>query len=125
MFFHAMLHKYDVVFCQQLSPVTMSSPAVLYKRMRNVPLYIWVLELWPESLQVAGNINNNTILGFFNLFVKSEYKNSDKILTSSRNFDKSILKYGAYKDKIIYLPQWSDVVSNPSLPNFALPDKLL
>ena len=57
MFFHAMLHKYDVVFCQQLSPVTMSSPAVLYKKMR--------------------------------------YKNSDRILTSSRNFDKSILKYGA------------------------------
>lgn len=95
MFFHAMLHKYDVVFCQQLSPVTMSSPAVLYKKMRNVPLYTWVLDLWPESLQVAGKINNNTILGFFNLFVKSEYKNSDRILTSSRNFDKSILKYGA------------------------------
>lgn len=125
MFFHAMLHKYDFVFCQQLSPVTMSSPAVLYKKMRNVPLYTWVLDLWPESLQVAGNINNNTILGFFNLFVKSEYKNSDKILTSSRNFDKSILKYGAYKDKIIYFPQWSDGVSNTSSPDFALPEKLL
>lgn len=125
MFFHAMLHKYDVVFCQQLSPVTMSSPAVLYKKMRNVPLYTWVLDLWPESLQVAGKINNNTILGFFNLFVKSEYKNSDRILTSSRNFDKSILKYGAYKDEIIYFPQWSDGVSNPSSLDFALPEKLL
>ena len=95
MFFHALWHKYDMVFCQQLSPVTMSSPAVLYKKMRKVPLYTWVLDLWPESLTAAGGINNKYILGFFDWFVQSEYKNSDKILTSSKSFDKNILKSGA------------------------------
>lgn len=124
MLFHALWHKYDLVFCQQLSPVMMSSPAVLYKKMRHVPLYTWVLDLWPESLTAAGGINNKYILGFFNLFVKSEYKNSDKILTSSKSFDQSILKYGDYKDKVIYYPQWSDGASNVSGLNFALPKKL-
>ena len=124
MLFHALWHKYDLVFCQQLSPVMMSSPAVLYKKMRHVPLYTWVLDLWPESLTVAGGINNKYILGFFNLFVKSEYKNSNKILTSSKSFDQSILKYGDYKDKVIYYPQWSDGASNASGLNFALPEKL-
>ena len=126
MLFHALWHKYDLVFCQQLSPVMMSSPAVLYKKMRHVPLYTWVLDLWPESLTAAGGINNKYILGFFNLFVKSEYKNSDKILTSSKSFDQSILKYGDYKDKVIYYPQWSDGASNVSglNLNFALPEKL-
>lgn len=125
MFFHALLHKYDMVFCQQLSPVTMSSPAVLYKKMRKVPLYTWVLDLWPESLTAAGGINNKYILGFFDWFVKSEYKNSDKILTSSKSFAQSILKYGDYKDKIIYYPQWSDGTSNASDSVFVLPEKLL
>lgn len=124
MLFHALWHKYDLVFCQQLSPVMMSSPAVLYKKMRHVPLYTWVLDLWPESLTAAGGINNKYILGFFNLFVKSEYKNSDKILTSSKSFNQSILKYGDYKDKVIYYPQWSDGASNASGLNFALPEKL-
>ncbi len=124
MLFHALWHKYDLVFCQQLSPVMMSSPAVLYKKMRHVPLYTWVLDLWPESLTAAGGINNKYILGFFNLFVKSEYKNSDKILTSSKSFDQSILKYGDYKDKVIYYPQWSDGASNVSGLNFAFPEKL-
>lgn len=124
MLFHALWHKYDLVFCQQLSPVMMSSPAVLYKKMRHVPLYTWVLDLWPESLTAAGGINNKYILGLFNLFVKSEYKNSDKILTSSKSFDQSILKYGDYKDKVIYYPQWSDGASNASGLNFALPEKL-
>ena len=113
-----------MAFCQQLSPVTMSSPAVLYKKMRKVPLYTWVLDLWLESLTAAGGINNKYILGFFDRFVKSEYKNSDKILIFSKSFDKSILKYGDYKDKIIYYPQWSDETSGISKSAFILPGTL-
>lgn len=108
MLFHALFHKYDRVFVQQLSPVMMSAPGVLYKRIREVPLYTWVLDLWPESLTAAGGINNKYILGFFRHYVKSEYKHSDKILISSRSFEKSILEYGPYQDKIVYYPQWSD-----------------
>jgi len=108
MFFHALFHRYDMVFCQQLSPVMMSTPAVLYKKMRRVPLFTWVLDLWPESLTAAGGINNRKVLAFFNWFVQKEYKWSDKILTSSRSFDQSILQYGDYKEKIVYFPQWSD-----------------
>ena len=106
--FHAMFHKYDRVFVQQLSPVMMSAPGVLYKKLRHVPLYTWVLDLWPESLTAAGGINNKYVLAFFRHYVKSEYKHSDKILISSRSFEKSILEYGDYKDKIVYYPQWSD-----------------
>lgn len=106
--FHAIRHKYDFVFIQQLSPVMMSFPSILYKKLRKVPLYTWVLDLWPESLSAAAGINNKFILSFFDLFVKSEYKHSDLILTSSKSFDQSILKYGDYKNKVVYYPQWSD-----------------
>lgn len=108
MLWHSIFHRYDMVFCQQLSPVMMSMPAVLYKKIRKVPLYTWVLDLWPESLTAAGGINNKHVLGFFDWFVKKEYKHSDKIMTSSRSFDQSILAYGDYKDKIVYFPQWGD-----------------
>lgn len=122
MLFHAMFHRYDMVFCQQLSPVMMSAPAILYKKLRRVPLYTWVLDLWPESLTAAGGINNKYVLGFFNRFVKKEYKWSDKILTSSRSFDRSILEYGDYQDKIVYFPQWGDGVgSYARRPDFSLP----
>ena len=110
MLFHALFHKYDRVFVQQLSPVMMSAPGVLYKRIRKVPLYTWVLDLWPESLTAAGGINNKYILAFFRYYVKSEYKHSDKILISSRSFEKSILEYGDYASKIVYYPQWSDAI---------------
>lgn len=108
MFFHAMTHKYDRVFVQQLSPVTMSSPGVMYKRLRKVPLYTWVLDLWPESLTAAGGVTNKYILGFFRHYVKQEYKHSDKILISSRSFETSIAEYGEYANKVVYYPQWAD-----------------
>lgn len=116
MFFHALFHKYDRVFVQQLSPVMMSAPGVLYKRIRKVPLFTWVLDLWPESLTAAGGINNKYVLSFFRHYVKSEYKHSDKILISSRSFEKSIEEYGDYKDKVIYFPQWSDGVDGALIP---------
>ena len=117
MLFHALFHKYDRVFVQQLSPVMMSAPGVLYKRIRKVPLYTWVLDLWPESLTAAGGINNKYVLGFFRHYVKSEYKHSDRILISSRSFEKSILEYGDYKDKIVYYPQWSDATTSKDSEN--------
>ena len=125
MLFHAICHKYDRAFVQQLSPVTMSAPGVLYKRLRKVPLYTWVLDLWPESLTAAGGINNKYVLAFFRHYVRSQYKHSDKILISSRSFDKSILEYGPYSDKIVYYPQWSDGIdgvektpdNTPSIPD--------
>lgn len=121
MLFHAIGHKYDRVFVQQLSPVMMSLPGVLYKKLRGVPLYTWVLDLWPESLTAAGGINNKHVLAFFDWFVKKEYKWSDKILTSSRSFDQSIMKYGNYKDKIVYYPQWADGGSAPVPSDFVMP----
>ena len=108
MLFHAIGHRYDRVFVQQLSPVMMSAPGVLYKKLRKAPLYTWVLDLWPESLTAAGGISNKWVLGFFRHIVKSEYRHSDKILISSRSFERSILEYGDYKEKIVYYPQWSD-----------------
>jgi len=108
MLFHALFHKYDKVFVQQLSPVMMSAPGVLYKRIRKAPLYTWVLDLWPESLSAAGGIHNKYVLAFFRHYVKSQYKYSDKILISSKSFEKSIVEYGDYKDKIVYYPQWAD-----------------
>ena len=110
MLFHAFFYRYDRVFVQQLSPVMMSAPGVLYKRIRKVPLYTWVLDLWPESLTAAGGIKNKYVLAFFRHYVKSQYKYSDKILISSRGFEKSIAEYGDYSHKVVYYPQWADGV---------------
>ncbi len=107
--FHLMANKrYDACFVQQLSPVMMSVPGILFKKLTKRPLYTWVLDLWPESLKAAGGVNNKKILGFFERFAKSEYKNSDVILVSSKGFAKNITAKGDYAGKIQFMPNWAE-----------------
>jgi len=102
--------KFDLIFVQQLSPVLISLPAIIYKKIKKTPLYTWVLDLWPESLVSGGGINNKYIIGFFDWYAKLEYKNSDKILTSSMAFKKSIIAKGNFAEKLVYFPNWAEDV---------------
>ena len=52
---------YDVVFVYQLSPVTMAIPALVYKKLTNTKVYLYCLDLWPESL-LAGGIKPSSII---------------------------------------------------------------
>lgn len=101
--------KFDRIIVQQLSPVTMGLPAIIYKKLRKTPVYFWVLDLWPESLTAAGGINNKKILWAFTKIVQFLYRNSDKILISSKGFRESIIKKGDFAEKITYFPNWADL----------------
>lgn len=123
--FHLLANrKYDACFVQQLSPVMMSVPGVLFKKLTRHKLYTWVLDLWPESLKAAGGINNRLILNFFEWFSKLEYKNSDAILVSSKGFKKNIASKGDFDYKIGFMPNWAEdeISTADTLPIPAFPD---
>ena len=100
--------KFDFIIVHQTSPVMQGIPAVIVKKIQRIPLYFWVLDLWPESLSAAGGIKNKKTLTFFTKITNFLYRNSDKILISSRSFRESIQKKGDYEKKIVYFPNWSD-----------------
>lgn len=101
-------HHYDAVFVHETSPVMIGIPGVIAKKMQKIPLYFWVLDLWPESLSAAGGIRNKYILGFFNRMTQWIYHHSDKILISSNGFRKSILQKGDFTDKLEFFPNWGE-----------------
>ena len=118
-----LFRKFDRVFVHETSPVMIGVPAIIVKKLQHIPLLFWVLDLWPESLQAAGGVNNIRILKLFEKLTKWIYKNSDKILISSRGFEQSIIDKGDFKDKIVYFPNWVDremasdkQISLPQLP---------
>jgi glycosyltransferase involved in cell wall biosynthesis len=120
-FFLSYRKKFDAVFVQQLSPVTLAFPAVVVKKIQKIPLYLWVLDLWPESLISGGNIKNEKILMFFENIVKFIYRNSNKILISSEGFEASISHKGNFGNKIIHFPNWADETFYESVQSFPLP----
>ncbi|WP_267739804.1 glycosyltransferase family 4 protein [Myroides injenensis] len=113
--------KYDAIIVHEPSPITQFYPAWVVKKLSNSPVYFWVLDLWPESLQVAGGINNSFILGIFKKMVISFYKASEKILISSKGFNKSILEKGDFKDKIEYFPNWGEDTISAGDKNYDIP----
>ena len=104
-----LFRRFDTILVHQTSPVTVGIPGVIIKKMQSrAKLLFWVLDLWPESLQVAGGINNKYVLGAFEWVAKLCYRNSDKILISSKGFKKSICEKGDFADKIVYFPNWAE-----------------
>lgn len=108
--------KYDVVFVQQLSPVTMALPGIWIKNRQGIPLVLWVLDLWPESIVASSNIKSNFIIKPIEKLVKWIYNKSDLILVSSKFFTKSVLEKCKNENmKVEHFPNWAEDVFTNSL----------
>jgi putative glycosyltransferase len=106
--------KFDAVIVHETSPVLIAIPAVIFKKIRKIPLHFWILDLWPESLEAAGGIKNRKVINFFGNITRWLYRNSDTLLTGSKGYRKSINRLGKFDDKIIYFPNWvEDVLEHP------------
>lgn len=99
---------YDIIFVQQLSPVTMALPGIwALRRNYKAKLYLWVLDLWPESVESTSGFSNKFVLTLLDKLVVYIYSKADYILVSSKSFEKSINKRSVNK-KIVYFPNWAE-----------------
>lgn len=107
---------FDIIFVQQLSPVTMALPAIwALKRNKKAKLYLWVLDLWPESVTSTSGFSNRFVIGLLDKVVRHIYSQADYILISSRFFEESINSRSENK-RIIYFPNWAEsLYENPKI----------
>lgn len=100
---------FDVVFCNQLSPVMMADAAIAYKKKYKVPVVMYCLDLWPESLIAGAITRTSPIYKFFHHVSKRIYRQMDKILITSRMFSEYLsTELGVEKERIEYLPQYAE-----------------
>lgn len=109
--FLAIFNNYDKIIVHEPSPITQGLPAIVIKKLIRAPIIFWVLDLWPDSLISAGNIQNKKIISFFNNLTKFIYNHSDRILISSKSFGKTIISQGQDISKLLYFPNWSKDLS--------------
>ena len=95
--------KFDIVLVYATSPIFQAIPAIIFCKLKKIPLAIWVQDLWPESVEATGFIKNKFFLNILRFFVKVIYVNADSILIQSQAFKKSISKFTSKKN-IYYLP---------------------
>lgn len=124
LFFFVFKKRYDAIIIHQTSPVTQAWPGLLLGKLRRVPIYTWVLDIWPDAMRSGGGVKNEKIISLINKFVQCVYRKSHKILISSEDFRELVNRDGDYNDKIIYFPNWCDdmlampiIGDTSSLPN--------
>ena len=101
--------KFDVVFCNQLSPVMMGEAAIAYKKKYKIPSIMYCLDLWPESLVAGGIERNSKIFCLFRHISKRIYRSMNCIMVTSRLFSEYLNEqFGIDDEKIKYLPQYAE-----------------
>ncbi len=101
--------SFDIVFCNQLSPVMMAIAAIAYKKKYKIPVVMYCLDLWPESLIAGGITRKSIVYKYFHYVSKKIYRQMDKILITSRMFSGYLEEqFGIPDEKIEYLPQYAE-----------------
>lgn len=112
--FHS--RKYDVSLTFAISPITQVYAALLHKKLFGSRAFLWVQDLWPESVIAAGKMNSGIVYKMLTRMVKNIYRKVDGICVQSEAFNSSILDKGDYKNKISYIPNWAeDLFTDKSL----------
>lgn len=100
---------FDVVLVNQLSPVMMAHAAITYKKKHGVPVVLYCLDLWPESLIAGGISRTSPIYRVFHKISGNIYRSVDRILVTSRLFEGYLNReFGVETQNIAHLPQYAE-----------------
>ena len=102
--------QFDVIFTYQVSPVTVGLPAALMRTVKRAPMALWVLDLWPETLQAVGVVRHAVVLQAVGKLVSFIYKRCDLILAQSKSFIPQIYKFARNNTLVLYFPSWAESV---------------
>ena len=102
--------QFDAIFTYQVSPVTVGLPAALMRAVKRAPMGLWVLDLWPETLQAVGVVRHPTGLQAVGKLVSFIYKRCDLILAQSKSFIPQIQKLAGNSARVLYFPSWAEQV---------------
>ena len=100
--------NFDIVLVNQLSPVTMAVPGILYRALHKTKLYLYCLDLWPESLKAGGVTPQSALYKIMLKFSRWVYRHADRIAVTStafENYFRDVLKIDA---PVTYLPQYAE-----------------
>lgn len=100
--------RFDAIFVFQISPITAALPAIALRRLKRAPLLMWVLDLWPDTLEAVGVVRSPRLLGLVGQLVRFVYDRCDRILVQSRAFTDKVAALARGAERIRYFPGWAE-----------------
>ncbi len=103
--------KFDAIFVYAVSPIMAAIPALVIGRLKKAPVFIWVLDLWPETLRAVGVLRQPLLLGCVGRVVSWIYNRADYLLLQSHGFFENVQRYCTREmqpQRLIYFPSWAE-----------------
>lgn len=98
---------FDCIYVYQLSPVTSCLPALKLKKKKKIPIFLYCLDVWPESLRGSA-LGNPIGMKIFGALSKYIYNSVDKLAVTSPAFSNYISNLcNINSNSIHYIPQHS------------------
>jgi glycosyltransferase involved in cell wall biosynthesis len=97
----------DLVFATS-TPLTVALPALLYTKLRGVPLVFEVRDLWPEIPIAMGGLTNPVEIALSRWMERLVYRSSARVLALSPGMAAGIGRTGYPKERVVVIPNGSD-----------------
>ena len=104
----------DLVFVYQPSPITVGLPALVLKAMEKTPVWIWVQDLWPETLAGTGMVRSAFVLKLTDRLVRLIYSKCERVLVQSQAFVPRMVKKGVPRERIRFFPNSAPELYKPT-----------
>ncbi|MGC5703645.1 glycosyltransferase family 4 protein [Pseudomonas sp. NFXW11] len=103
--------EFDAIFVYAVSPIMAAIPALVIGRLKKSPVFLWVLDLWPETLDAVGVVKNRRVISLVGNLVSWIYNRADYLLLQSKSFEENIRNYCTKyiaPERIVYFPSWAE-----------------
>ncbi|PZW86963.1 glycosyltransferase involved in cell wall biosynthesis [Pseudomonas sp. 2848] len=103
--------RFDAVFVYAVSPIMAAIPAVVIGRLKRAPVFVWVLDLWPETLRAVGVVKHPRLLALVGKMVSWIYDRTDYLLLQSHGFLDNVRQYckrPIAAERLVYFPSWAE-----------------
>lgn len=101
-------NEFDVIYVWGVSPVTMIFPAASLKKRYKKKIFLYCMDLWPESVKAMGFKESSPLYGIIHRISKRAYSHCDHIAVSSKPFFKYFEEVNQVPmEKMSYMPQYA------------------
>jgi len=101
----------DVIVASS-TPLTIAIPAILAKKLKQIPMVFEVRDLWPHIPIAIGELKNKLLIVLAKRLETYTYKMSSKIITLSEGMQKNIIANHSLEEKTVVIPNFGIIINN-------------
>ncbi len=108
--------RYDRILSYETSPVLMIFPAILFSKLKNISLYTYVLDLWPENLYSVLPVKNTFLRTLAKNVSNWHYRHGGNLMALSNGMRNRLAEVTGKKDIAVFPQYCEDIYGDNTEP---------